>query len=88
MFFCFFVYPDNRCAMKHRSHCTPSSPMPVNELSRYFKVSHSTICKLRRKGDLPFLNTGDGDRFDRHEIDRWTAEQQTNNRSRTSFYRS
>jgi len=53
--------------------------MTVSDLAGYLAVSNSTIYKVLRKGTahLPFLKIGGEYRFDKDEIDRWIAEQQT-----------
>jgi len=65
--------------MKSRSAANPRHLMTVDDLADYFKVSQSTIYKLLRTGQFPFLKRGNAFFFDKHEIDRWVAERQAKN---------
>lgn len=52
--------------------------MKLGELAAYLRFPRHTIYKLLRQGEIPFLKVGSEYRFDRDEIDRWTARQHVN----------
>jgi excisionase family DNA binding protein len=52
--------------------------MKLGELAEYLRFPRHTIYKLLRQGGIPFLKVGSEYRFDRDEIDKWTAQQQIN----------
>jgi len=51
-------------------------PMTLSELAEYLKVDMSRVYEMLRSDHLPYVRIGGDIRFDRHEIDRWIAEQQ------------
>lgn len=50
------------------------SVMTIAELSRYLKISRSTLYKLAQEGKLPAQKVGRHWRFHRTVIDRWLGD--------------
>lgn len=52
----------------------PDSVLTITELSKYLKISRSTLYKLAQEGKLPAQKVGRHWRFHRQAIDRWLAD--------------
>jgi len=52
----------------------PDTVMTIEELSKYLKISRSTLYKLAQEGKLPSQKVGRHWRFHRDAIDRWLTE--------------
>lgn len=50
--------------------------MTIAELSKYLKISRSTLYKLAQEGKLPAQKVGRHWRFHRAVIDRWLGDKQ------------
>jgi len=48
--------------------------LTITELSKYLKISRSTLYKLAQEGKLPAQKVGRHWRFHRETIDKWLAE--------------
>ncbi len=48
--------------------------MTIGELSKYLKISRSTLYKLAQEGKLPAQKVGRHWRFHKDGIDRWLTE--------------
>ena len=49
----------------------PDTVMTIKELSKYLKISRSTLYKLAQEGKLPAQKVGRHWRFHRDAVDRW-----------------
>ena len=56
------------------------SVMTIGELSKYLKVSKSTLYKLAQEGKLPSQKVGRHWRFHREAVDTWLKQQPQANR--------
>ena len=52
----------------------PDAVLTITELSKYLKISRSTLYKLAQEGKLPAQKVGRHWRFHRETIDKWLAE--------------
>jgi len=52
----------------------PDTVMTIKELSKYLKISRSTLYKLAQEGKLPGQKVGRHWRFRKETIDRWLDE--------------
>jgi len=52
----------------------PDPVMTIEELSKYLKISRSTLYKLAQKGNLPAQKVGRHWRFHRAAVDRWLGD--------------
>jgi len=52
----------------------PDAVMTIGELSKYLKISRSTLYKLAQEGKLPAQKVGRHWRFHKEGIDRWLME--------------
>jgi len=52
-----------------------STVMTIDELSKYLKISRSTLYKLAQEGKLPAQKVGRHWRFHRAAVDRWLGDQ-------------
>jgi excisionase family DNA binding protein len=50
---------------------SPDNVLTIVELSKYLKISRSTLYKLAQEGKVPGLKVGRHWRFHRAAIDRW-----------------
>jgi excisionase family DNA binding protein len=50
---------------------SPDEVMTITELSRYLKISRSTLYKLAQEGQLPCQKIGRHWRFHKGAIDEW-----------------
>jgi excisionase family DNA binding protein len=57
----------------------PDSVMTITELSKYLKVSRSTLYKLAQEGKLPGQKVGRHWRFHKALIDQWLGEKRAIN---------
>jgi len=55
----------------------PDAVLTITELSKYLKISRSTLYKLAQEGKLPGQKVGRHWRFHRETIDKWLAERPT-----------
>ena len=53
---------------------SPDTVMTIGELSKYLKISRSTLYKLAQEGKLPSQKVGRHWRFHRDAIDRWLGQ--------------
>lgn len=58
---------------------SPDSVMTIAELSRYLKVSRSTLYKLSQEGKIPGQKVGRHWRFHKAVIDRWLGNKKASN---------
>lgn len=49
----------------------PDAVLTITELSKYLKISRSTLYKLAQEGKLPAQKVGRHWRFHREAVDRW-----------------
>lgn len=52
----------------------PDTVMTIAELSKYLKISRSTLYKLAQEGKLPGQKVGRHWRFHKTVIDRWLGD--------------
>ena len=52
----------------------PDAVLTIGELSKYLKISRSTLYKLAQEGKLPSQKVGRHWRFHRDAIDRWLGQ--------------
>ncbi len=52
----------------------PDAVLTITELSKYLKISRSTLYKLAQEGKLPAQKVGRHWRFHRETIDKWLAK--------------
>ena len=55
----------------------PDTVMTIAELSKYLKISRSTLYKLAQEGKLPAQKVGRHWRFRRDAVDAWLKQQPT-----------
>jgi len=53
---------------------SPDTVMTIADLSKYLKISRSTLYKLAQEGKLPSQKVGRHWRFHRDAIDRWLGQ--------------
>ena len=53
----------------------PDTVMTIEELSKYLKISRSTLYKLGQEGNLPAQKVGRHWRFHREAVDTWLKNQ-------------
>ena len=56
----------------------PDSVMTIGDLSKYLKISRSTLYKLAQESKLPGQKVGRHWRFHREAVDAWLKNQKTN----------
>lgn len=56
---------------------SPDTVMTIVELSKYLKISRSTLYKLAQEGKVPGQKVGRHWRFHKAAIDRWLGDQPT-----------
>jgi len=54
----------------------PNKVLTVTELAEYLRCNRSTIYHLLRSRKIPAFKVGEDWRFNREEIDEWTAAQE------------
>jgi excisionase family DNA binding protein len=54
----------------------PNPVMTIGELSKYLKISRSTLYKLAQEGKVPAQKVGRHWRFHREIVDRWLGERE------------
>jgi len=54
---------------------SPDAVMTIKELSKYLKISRSTLYKLAQEGKLPAQKVGRHWRFHREAVDAWLKNQ-------------
>jgi excisionase family DNA binding protein len=52
--------------------------MTIEELSKYLKISRSTLYKLAQEGKLPAQKVGRHWRFHKEAVDEWLKQQPVN----------
>lgn len=52
----------------------PDKVMTITELSKYLKISRSTLYKLAQEGKLPAQKVGRHWRFHRDSVDEWLRQ--------------
>lgn len=52
----------------------PDAVLTINELSKYLKISRSTLYKLAQEGKLPAQKVGRHWRFHREAVDEWLGK--------------
>ena len=52
----------------------PDAVMTISELSKYLKISRSTLYKLAQEGKLPAQKVGRHWRFHREAVDEWLGK--------------
>lgn len=52
----------------------PDTVMTIAELSKYLRISRSTLYKLAQEGKLPAQKVGRHWRFHRAAVDRWLGD--------------
>ena len=52
--------------------------MTIEELSKYLKISRSTLYKLTQEGKLPAQKVGRHWRFHKEAVDEWLKQQPVN----------
>jgi len=52
----------------------PDAVMTIGELSKYLKISRSTLYKLAQEGKLPAQKVGRHWRFHREAVDEWLGK--------------
>ena len=58
----------------------PDTVMTIAELSKYLKISRSTLYKLAQEGKLPAQKVGRHWRFHREAVDEWLKHKAEPNR--------
>jgi len=56
----------------------PDTVLTIAELSKYLKISRSTLYKLAQEGKLPSQKVGRHWRFHKTAIDRWLGDDSAN----------
>ena len=56
----------------------PDMVMTIEDLSKYLKISRSTLYKLAQEGKLPSQKVGRHWRFHREAVDAWLKNQEPN----------